>query len=666
MRNPIAVLVSIIKAMLNPRAPEAIRPLVEPLDQLLMNSAPDLTAASIVANLSTIQPGGAINVNYTLVSKAGAAKQSQTKLNLVNPNNVAQVLASTTFAEPAIGATTSSPRAASISIPSSVSPGVYQLRLIVDNQSSIGQSVTNNDIIAGPTITVAIPLTPPDLTATSITASQSTVKPGGALTVNYTLVSKAGAAKQSQTKLNLVNSNNVAQVLASATFTEASIGANTSSNRSATMSIPSSVPPGTYQLRLFVDNQSNIGQLVTSNDIIAGPTITVANPAATALTITTRAANGTLVAGVKLIRYNSAWQVIDNSISNASGQATWNTAPGTFNIEAYSPGGDFWASTTATVSSNTTTALSLQQAMPYETNLQVFNAATGAPVTGGNVPAGTQLRVVTTVKNATGSAQTVHVQLSAGINKSSPDFNQTSGDQLINAGGTSDFAFSFTPSTTGSISAMLKVLTRVGNFTPTDTVAWSPVVTVGGNGTNIDWNFISVNEGGQILVGYVPLISIGKSGVTIATGYDLGQRTAAQIQKLALPQSLRDKLAPYGGLQLGDAQTKLNQLPLQVTAEEATLIDQMSHAKVLGDIVQQYDASSVVKFTTLPTQAQTAIADFAFQYGPGFQSNSPTLTNFWNDLTTQKWSNAVTDLRGFQEYKPRMELRAALLEKIKI
>ncbi len=40
----------------------------------------------------------------------------------------------------------------------------------------------------------------------------------------------------------------------------------------------------------------------------------------------------------------------------------------------------------------------------------------------------------------------------------------------------------------------------------------------------IDWDFISSLEGDQRLAGYVPAADVSESGVTIATGVDLGQR----------------------------------------------------------------------------------------------------------------------------------------------
>ena len=195
--------------------------------------APDLTitAGTISPSPSTVSNAAVrtITVNYTLQNLGGAAPQSQTKIALVNPSNVSQVLNSVTFTEAAIAASSSSSRSGTITVPAGAAAGSYQVRLYVDNQSDIGQTVINNDIVAGPNITVTSPVVAPDLTITAgtISPSPSTVSNAAVrtITVNYTLQNLGGAAPQSQTKIALVNPSNVSQVLNSVTFTEAAIAA---------------------------------------------------------------------------------------------------------------------------------------------------------------------------------------------------------------------------------------------------------------------------------------------------------------------------------------------------------------------------------------------------------------------------------------------------------
>jgi len=64
----------------------------------------------------------------------------------------------------------------------------------------------------------------------------------------------------------------------------------------------------------------------------------------------------------------------------------------------------------------------------------------------------------------------------------------------------------------------------------------------------IDYTFLSDRKGGRKLLGYVPDGGGSKSGVTIATGFDLGQRNEADLKKLKLSKTLIDKLKPYLGL----------------------------------------------------------------------------------------------------------------------
>ena len=55
-------------------------------------------------------------------------------------------------------------------------------------------------------------------------------------------------------------------------------------------------------------------------------------------------------------------------------------------------------------------------------------------------------------------------------------------------------------------------------------------------------------EGGCKTTGYVPASSVSKSGVTIATGFDLGQRNENDLRSLKLNSIIVTKLKPYLGL----------------------------------------------------------------------------------------------------------------------
>ena len=95
------------------------------------------------------------------------------------------------------------------------------------------------------------------------------------------------------------------------------------------------------------------------------------------------------------------------------------------------------------------------------------------------------------------------------------------------------------------------------------------------NNIKVNYSFISELEGGAQLKGYVPDAANSKSGVTIATGFDIGQRSREDLERMffiARP-SLIDKLLPYCEQHGEHAQMMLNLMPLKVSEDEATLID---------------------------------------------------------------------------------------------
>src|SRR6056300_1160432 len=98
--------------------------------------------------------------------------------------------------------------------------------------------------------------------------------------------------------------------------------------------------------------------------------------------------------------------------------------------------------------------------------------------------------------------------------------------------------------------------------------------------SNIDWDFIGVKEGKRILSGYVPKTKNMKSGVTIATGFDLGQRNLSDLA--GLPQDIIDILTPYLGIKGANAAEIASDL--NVSDSQAKIIDEFSHGEVLNDL----------------------------------------------------------------------------------
>lgn len=186
---------------------------------------------------------------------------------------------------------------------------------------------------------------------------------------------------------------------------------------------------------------------------------------------------------------------------------------------------------------------------------------------------------------------------------------------------------------------------------------------------NINWSFISTLEGGQQLDGYVPMGggSGHRSGVTIATGFDIGQYSLSQLRGMFGGGELFDLLSPYAGLRLQQAVQSLNARPLTVTRAQADRIDRVAKAGVVSTLIQRYDqevarkrcfasGAGLVDFVGLPDEAATVIASVAFQYGPGLTQATP---GFWDQITSQDWEAARANLLSFGDAYPTRRRREA-------
>ena len=180
----------------------------------------------------------------------------------------------------------------------------------------------------------------------------------------------------------------------------------------------------------------------------------------------------------------------------------------------------------------------------------------------------------------------------------------------------------------------------------------------------IDFKFISKLEGGQKLDGYVPAAIKSKSGVTIATGFDLGARNEMDLLRLGLTPMLVKKLKPYLSLKSIAAEQHLNRFPLKITMFDADIIDKAVKSLITKQLIQKYDMSvapGMKKFEFLPAEAQTVIASVFYQYG-NLSTEAP---KFWAEVIKQDWKAAIIVLNNFHDrYPTRRKTEATLLMKV--
>ena len=94
----------------------------------------------------------------------------------------------------------------------------------------------------------------------------------------------------------------------------------------------------------------------------------------------------------------------------------------------------------------------------------------------------------------------------------------------------------------------------------------------------IYWGFIQSVEGRARSRGYVPSSKrtgkpLGRSGVTVGTGFDLGQHDAADLRRLGLDRRLIAVLQPYLRRQGNSAAVLLKKRPLELSTGEVTALD---------------------------------------------------------------------------------------------
>ena len=185
-------------------------------------------------------------------------------------------------------------------------------------------------------------------------------------------------------------------------------------------------------------------------------------------------------------------------------------------------------------------------------------------------------------------------------------------------------------------------------------------------------------EGKPACIGYIPCQPknytgaddpsryrvFGYSGVTVATGFDLGQRTISELtNKLKFPAYLVDKLSPYVGCKQRNATAILHKKPLTLTTEDVDIINSLFIPYYCKTSVQPYydrDAKGGSRFENIPSAAQCVIYSILYQRGPGY-IKSMKIT--WKALTNGEWEEAAKELMSsnWSDYRNRRNLEGKYL-----
>jgi len=173
--------------------------------------------------------------------------------------------------------------------------------------------------------------------------------------------------------------------------------------------------------------------------------------------------------------------------------------------------------------------------------------------------------------------------------------------------------------------------------------------------SNIDFDFILKQEGFETK-GYVPDAENSKSGVTIASGFDLGARKESDLT--GLPKDIIDILKPFLGFQGAEASEIAPNL--EVTEDQAKIINEFAKSEAITNLKTKWENATGTSFDDLGTEQATVLASVAFQYGD-LETRTP---NFWKQTTSGDWVGAYKNLLKFGDrYTSRRLDEAALLWK---
>ena len=183
------------------------------------------------------------------------------------------------------------------------------------------------------------------------------------------------------------------------------------------------------------------------------------------------------------------------------------------------------------------------------------------------------------------------------------------------------------------------------------------------NATNIDWGFIAEQEGAAVRQFYVPNDpdAGNESGVTIASGFDIGQHNVREINNIfAGHTNIINILTPFADTTGQEARNLLTRVrPAALDNDTVREIDDINNTHRAAELEQTFNGASELEFNELPEQHQTVIASVAFQYGiNGIQTH-----NFWGQVTRGQWTEAIANLRNYRDaFGARRNREADLLQ----
>lgn len=180
---------------------------------------------------------------------------------------------------------------------------------------------------------------------------------------------------------------------------------------------------------------------------------------------------------------------------------------------------------------------------------------------------------------------------------------------------------------------------------------------------DIDLDFLREQEGFELGT-YVPR-QRGQphpnSGPTVATGIDLTQQSEKGLLGAGVDPGTVQLLMPLigTGVKGQKAQDLIDQHGIKLSQVQADQLDQSVLNRDTQKLAKKFTKASGRNFESLPREIQTVLTSVSHQYG-NLESATP---NFWKQVTTGKFDQALNNLRNFgDDFSPRREREADFIQ----
>lgn len=160
---------------------------------------------------------------------------------------------------------------------------------------------------------------------------------------------------------------------------------------------------------------------------------------------------------------------------------------------------------------------------------------------------------------------------------------------------------------------------------------------------------------------------IGKSGVTIGSGFDLGQHNIYDLQRMGVPENLIKKLKPFLGQKKDKALLLLKEqqkLKNPLTTDEIKQLDTYVKSYKAKQLCSKYESQTGKDFASVPGAAQTAVFSLYYQYGLGKTDSSGKLGNIWSSFKDGDYTKVAEYMEELDSYKGRRNEEAKLIRKM--